>query len=83
MFVKETCVPQGTERPKSELRIRRNSAEVPRVRRNSVEFGGCSQSSAEVTGIRRNSELVLMRVFLPNRRLAHYIVVYSSIRTNA
>lgn len=73
MFVKETCVPQGTERPKSELRIRRMFP----------EFGGSPQSSAEVTGIRRNSELVLMRVFLPNRRLAHYIVVYSSIRTNA
>ena len=60
-----------------------NSADVPRIRRKSAEFGGCSQNSAEFGGVRRNSELVLMRVFLPNRRLAHYIVVYSSIRTNA
>ena len=83
MFVKETCVPQGTERPKSELRIRRMFPEFGGSPQSSAEFGGSPQSSAEVTGIRRNSELVLMRVFLPNRRLAHYIVVYSSIRTNA
>ena len=55
MFVKETCVPQGTERPKSELRIRRMFPEFGGSPQSSAEFGGIRWKSPEFGGIRWNS----------------------------